>query len=1361
MLVTVSAPPESQLVVWSWEKEKVFLTSPLPPVMLTRISCPLASTAASFSLTATGPGYLRVWAVMGGNALKQTAMVSQAQEQENYVDHCWLKSSTDTVACVTEGTSITTAQGASRGASILLFRQGGVAGEAGASSKGGKMGDKGGDKNAAGALELVKKIPVLLRGKTRLECIANYGKGFILGGTNGFFSVYEKTDDRKDPFMLIKTFYYKTESFYSICANFNDEQVVAFSKTQRLLSFPLGSIDMIDESEVEDNFLDVSPGGLHQGSIIDMDLCMQKPLLVTVGADRTVRIYNYVKWNCELVQDFTNDEPTCVAFHPNGLQLILGFNERIRMYNCMRDELKLFRDMPLKGCRELKFSSGGQYFAAAVGYSVSVYSTNAYNSQTIFQQLYTFTGHIGPVKRLLWSPDDLVLYSAGMDGNVYGWDLVKNTRLDDANLLNRPTSYTGLVAEFSTKESKYNRVAACSPDGYMVELSWHEDKRDSHVLKTIDCGENPADTITALALSNNKKFLFMGTAGGNVKTCDWPLDSEKPIMKTYSVHQPITHSGAGGTEIMKGIISISVSQDDNYLFTTAADGSIFVLGMQVVVRGLETKATLDPDMRMFNNDAVLVSIDEVDERTEQIIELTKKLEELKNENEMALHMKDMDWQAELKAISEERDSIIQSERTKYSLLQEKFDSTVRKHNEEVELKDAYRVQVVQENENQYEHKLAVEMERFDRLAEEIEAMQQKCEGLLEAQAADHERHTRQIEQKASKTEKLLAMQISRMKDDMEHNEAMYREVLDQQEAEYETELQKLMSVAESDLIGEQESTRKMQAIVQTLNTKRAQLKKKNEELKLKTANHEIEYAKEKSRRVKLEETLSHIELHMKEREDALSDKEKTILGLRSTNKTLDNFRYVLDHRLQQLMKERGPIQKHIEGLEKHVRAMYDELVGEFNKKKEIDRTLDQKQLKINTQDKEIVSVRNSLRESERQILSIKRDLTAMVGSSHPKELEEMVKEAYRKFVRGETIKNKGGGSSTASGGGNGFGKSSTRRDMGKTGASMKSTIRSTTTSNIVDPAQPPDEENVYSSGRNVYSRGGGGGGGGDDGNENSLAFNDQIELEEKALEAQRQTRWVQKEAKDLKRRLEVETNAAEKDRANKLNENASLIKECNALRRENVEMKRDKEALAHEINDMKERARRRKMLSEASHSRGGSQFTPGANSGVDAPNSMMSNNSGFLDPAEEPQTPLMGKQMRVSKSLAELEQGNAYGNNRGGGGTGPGLDYSQSDGRLLKGSRARQSGSQQTLRNETIILQKKLDERQRETEMQRIEINRLRETLRNMAMSSAGTKKQMPFTQPSSSKVLYGGVEGSSGVEGGGGGGLLVSTLKN
>ncbi len=37
-------------------------------------------------------------------------------------------------------------------------------------------------------------------------CTSIAAQGFVLGGSHGFFAVYEKTDDKKEPFMHIKTF---------------------------------------------------------------------------------------------------------------------------------------------------------------------------------------------------------------------------------------------------------------------------------------------------------------------------------------------------------------------------------------------------------------------------------------------------------------------------------------------------------------------------------------------------------------------------------------------------------------------------------------------------------------------------------------------------------------------------------------------------------------------------------------------------------------------------------------------------------------------------------------------------------------------------------------------------------------------------------------------------------------------------------------------------------------------------------------------------------------------------------------------------------------------------------------------------
>lgn len=56
------------------------------------------------------------------------------------------------------------------------------------------------------------------------------------------------------------------------------------------------------------------------------------------------------------------------------------------------------------------------------------------------------------------------------------------------------------------------------------------------------------------------------------------------------------------------------------------------------------------------------------------------------------------------------------------------------------------LQVTQELENQYEHRLAVELDRYDRLSEEVETVQQRCEGLLEAQQQEHQWELRAREQ---------------------------------------------------------------------------------------------------------------------------------------------------------------------------------------------------------------------------------------------------------------------------------------------------------------------------------------------------------------------------------------------------------------------------------------------------------------------------------------------------------------------------------------------------------------------------------------------------------------------------------------
>lgn len=215
-----------------------------------------------------------------------------------------------------------------------------------------------------------------------------------------------------------------------------------------------------------------------------------------------------------------------------------------------------------------------------------------------------------------------------------------------------------------------------------------------------------------------------------------------------------------------------------------------------------------------------------------------------------------------------------------------------------------------------------------------------------------------------------------------------------------------MAAAQAELTAERENTAEARGLVQTRNTKISRLEKRMDELKTSSHARNVLLTAEKVRNAKLEATLRHFKRHMEERESTLEDKELSILNLRRKNVTLDNFRFVLDHRVQQLMEERGPITQHVEGLEAHISAMYDELETEYYEKKRQGQQLDSKEMKIHTLGQEATALRGLLREREAYIASFKRELSTLVGFTTPKDLEDAIKDAYHKFVKDEAPRHK-------------------------------------------------------------------------------------------------------------------------------------------------------------------------------------------------------------------------------------------------------------------------------------------------------------------------------------------------------------------
>ncbi len=180
--------------------------------------------------------------------------------------------------------------------------------------------------------------------------------------------------------------------------------------------------------------------------ITGLDTCLRKPLFVTAGSDKTVRIWNYTGITqaersvaggdvdggaggpgggsgtelapaLEVCHRF-HDTPTCVALHPNGFHVVVGFESSVQLCAIMLDGLKVVKELPVRQAVQVRFSHGGAFFAVAAAAAVNVYATFTCAPVCVLR------GHADRVLSIAWSRDDRNVVTVGKDGMVARWSVV-------------------------------------------------------------------------------------------------------------------------------------------------------------------------------------------------------------------------------------------------------------------------------------------------------------------------------------------------------------------------------------------------------------------------------------------------------------------------------------------------------------------------------------------------------------------------------------------------------------------------------------------------------------------------------------------------------------------------------------------------------------------------------------------------------------------------------------------------------------------------------------------------------------------------------------------------------------------------
>merc|ERR1719252_522320 len=488
-----------------------------------------------------------------------------------------------------------------------------------------------------------------------------------------------------------------------------------------------------------------------------MDVCIRKPLVVTCGMDKTVRVWNYVDKTCEQCRLF-NEEAYSVAFHPSGFHLIVGFSDKLKLMNLLMEDMRPFKDIPIKACREVRFSHGGHMFAAVNSNTIQVFKT--YSCETVCN----LRGHNNKVRSLSWTADDTTLVSAGMDGAVYEYNILRDGHRE-SDWVHKGTNFS-CVLVYTDPSTGSNTTYVVGSDKMLREVT------GSTLQNYLVAGKN----IGQICLSNSAKTMFSSIAEtdspGGIRCYKFPLDGEYAEYQAHSA--PATR--------------LRVTVDDQYLFSTGEDACLFIFDVRKKDRVL---AKRDKDTTLPFADEIIVTRTFLDEKQAKLTDLERQVEELRNQIDFQLRHRDSYHKEKMSELEDKYTQEIEQERTKFELLREEKNDMEMEYEENFKNVDELHAKQIQDLEANFQHKMMIEVAKYQKLAaereREHEEWQRQHKALLEA----HQRKVAELQKKFEDQEADDRAHKTRIIEEKELNSRVHGETLRQLEHDADTEIEEL------------------------------------------------------------------------------------------------------------------------------------------------------------------------------------------------------------------------------------------------------------------------------------------------------------------------------------------------------------------------------------------------------------------------------------------------------------------------------------------------------------------------------------------------------------------------------------------
>jgi WD40 repeat protein len=674
-------------------------------------------------------------------------------------------------------------------------------------------------------------------------------------------------------------------------------------------------------------------------SIKSMDINQRRKIILTLTESNYLRCWDYNNFMFMFKHKFK--EP---AFHVKSCQHnnIFGvcFEHKFTLFAFFKDKIKTFVEFDISNSYA-RFSKNGQYIAIA-GKAVD---KNVYNIHFV-DTMYFNTVHVledipYKVRKIKWINNDQYLVVLLDNSFIYGWKL--NLTQISVTLMNRLKDYGGKNISQSIFSFAFRHI---------VKQEYYTDFEYDTKNKLLVLIHNRQNKLTICNKDTNSKsqvfsydfdyipmkikilleddLLVVGTNKGGIKIYSWPFElANDGLINLHLISEVTLHTA--------GLNNFFFTDNMKNLITTSYDGSIYVNKVMTKRKNKlvdfsyfdEKIIKLAPKFEVFTklSDIYQYKISEIRKKDQKAKILQQQSKEETESMKTLKQQKIQEFEIERFNIEEQKRDAIEEEEKKAKIIQMDIALLAEKNSFEVTNKKNEHEAEKKRLNDKYKNKLSLYQNEITRLKLEINNLHQdieekfkilsenKSEGFkkqYEAFITSYDFLKKEMDSKI----KVLVKQSIQYDGAIHFNKDEYEEIFRRTEEQNTRHLNNL----KKELADAEDSLKRTQM---EEHTKKMELDKKINESNLvieKNAKIKQDIILTTQRTITLQEQLLETSKNIEKIKHKFED-------LTVKNKHLEQIRFVLEHRMTSLEKEKAPLEGQCQFLEKQKTNLQEE----FNK----------------------------------------------------------------------------------------------------------------------------------------------------------------------------------------------------------------------------------------------------------------------------------------------------------------------------------------------------------------------------------------------------------------------------------------------